>query len=244
MAITHVADYRVPTVDDANETSTTSIFDKDAVTIATDDVVLMLAQTKQTATTNSVTTTGGQTWTEEIDVVHNGLSHAIYQCVFNGTWDADPVVTNNGVANPRVMWVAAFRGVDTTTPWDVSPVAQAQAVSSTFVEATWDTATDGAWALVGGGSNDNNTWTVDNSFVAPSGSGNIYWRTSGGTDASQVITRKEIPTAGAVGATTLTQATLGSDSGWSWHGALKPAAAAAATSLIYPSGMPRALLVQ
>jgi len=237
MAITFVAEYVVPLVDDAAESSASFVFDKDAAgwsSLVTNDVVIMFAEYKVASTTCSVSTTGGQTWTENLDATLNGLAFALYTCVFNGTWTADPVVTNTGASPPRTAWAAGFTGVDTTTPWEVAPVAQAQASASSYTEATWNTTNNNAWAVVGGGANDDNTWSVDNSFVAVSGSGNIYRRTAGGTDCSIALTRKAIPTAGAVGATVLTLATLGPDSGWSWHGALKAAAGAAATSLIYP----------
>ncbi|HEY6058778.1 MAG TPA: LamG-like jellyroll fold domain-containing protein, partial [Candidatus Limnocylindrales bacterium] len=94
---------------------------------------------------------------------------------------------------------------------------------TSFNLATWSTNTNGAWAVGGAYSVDNNTWTVDNSFVAPSGSGSIYWRSAAGLDQSIARARKFIASAGAVGATTFTQATLGADAGVKWYGALKPA---------------------
>lgn len=229
MAITYLGQQQFPATDDANITGTTVTLDKDVApfnTLSANDFVLVLVQFKVAATTISVTTTGGQTWTEDQDAVSNGLNQALYRCFFNGTWDADPVFTNTGAASANQMWAVAFSGVNTTTPWDVAPAFNAQAASTTFVNATFNTLTDGALAIEGAGSADNNTWTVDNSFTAPSGSGNIYWRSSGSTDSSLVLITKAMPAAGAVGQTTITQATLGGDAGWRWHtGALKPAPA-------------------
>ena len=217
MAISYIAEQKLPATDDQNNTSATATLDKDAsgwATAVNGDFVIVALHWKVTGTTVSVTTTGGQTWTEHEDSVRNGLNSAMYTCVFNGTWTADPVFTNTGAASPVNMWAVLLRG--TNGALDTAVVYTSQAASTTFVEATFDPPTDNSWAFVGAGSADNNTWTVDNSFVAPSGSGNVYWRTSGGTDASIVVARKEIAS-GATGATTMTQATLGADAGYRWH---------------------------
>jgi hypothetical protein len=229
MAITFVGQYRFPETDDANDTGTSLTFDKDHADVGTmqaDDFVMAVITTRsQTGTPAgfSVTTTGGQTWTEVHDAQDN-QDNALYWCEFDGTWTADPVFDLPGsTAVPRLLWVVILRGVDTADPFDVT-FTWATDADTAYNIADFNTNTDGAWAFGLAGSVDNNTWTVNNSFVAPSGSGNIYRRTSGGTDASLVVCRKEIATAGAVGAFTMTQATLGADTGFKVFGAIKPAA--------------------
>lgn len=233
MTITYLGVQNLPSPDNANDTGTTLTLDKDVSpfsTLNTNDFVLVYCMFRSGAGTSmSVTTTGGQTWTEQIDQLNSSNDHGFYTCFFNGTWTADPVFTSSGAAVQRIMFAFAFSGVDTTTPIDVAWSQQAQASASSYTEATWNTNTDGALAFVYGSSADNNTWSVDNSMTHPSGAGNIYWRTSGSGDASAAICAKTVATAGAVGQTVLTLATLGPDAGASGHFALKPQAAASVT---------------
>ena len=239
MAISHIGQYRFPATDDANDTGTSLVFDKDDAGvsgIASGDTVLSFLMARSQSGTPagfSVTTTGGQTWAEHHDA-QDTADNALYSCVFNGTWSADPVFDLPGtVAAPRLMWVWVLRGVHADV-WDVTPTWATDSDTS-YQIADFNTNTDGAWAFGWGGSVDNNTWTVNNSFVAPSGSGNIYWRSSGGADASIVLCRKEIAVAGAVGAFTMTQATLGADAGFKVFGAIKPAEeAGGATPQFFP----------
>lgn len=186
----------------------------------------------------AISATGGQTWTEAFDFEDNTYAGVLMWCIFNGTWTADPTIDCVEATAWSNLWGVVLRGVDQADPWDVDPV-RAGDNGTAFDIATFDTLTNGAWAFVGAGSIDNNTWTVDNSFVAPSGSGNIYWRNATGTDSSIVLARKVIDTAGAVGATTMTQTALGPDAGQKWYGAIKPAPT---PSLALPGREPRLLL--
>lgn len=234
MAISYLGVQNHPATDNANETGSTLTLDKDVApftTLAVDDFIVWYTLFKGAGTTTSVTTSGGQTWTEQNDSQVNSMNVSLYTCFFNGTWDADPVVTCTA-AGPRIMWIVAYSGVDTTTPWDVTPVFTAQASSGTYTEATWNTATNNAVAIVATGINDNGTATIDNSFTHPSGSGNIYWRTAGGTDAGASFATKSIATAGAVGQTVTTW-TL-AQTGVRWHAALKPAAVTPKSALVMP----------
>jgi len=224
MAITYVGQYRVPTTENSNTTYTSLTFDKDDAgvsSITTGDVVIAFLTYRAAASGFSVTTTGGQTWTEVHDA-SDQMGNALYTCVFNGTWDADPVWDLPGTAaDGATLWVVVLRGVDTADIWDVDPVWATDSDAS-FDIATFNTNTTGAWAILFAGATDNNTWSVDNSFVAPSGSGNIYWRCSGGSDSAAVICCKEIASAGGVGATTMTQAAA--DAGFKVYGAIKKGA--------------------
>jgi hypothetical protein len=235
MAITYVGDFGIA----EGTTGNTLTFDKDnpSVTdIATNDVVMAQVQFRDTAGTIGVTTTGGQTWTEVHDAVDT-LVNGLYTCVFNGTWTADPVWSRQGTTTnvARAIWVWVLRGVDTGTIFDVT-LTWATDTDTSYNIADFNTNTNGAWAICLAGSVDDNTWTVNNSFTEPAGgAGNVYVSTGAGADTSLVACRKEIATAGAVGATTMTQATNGPDNGYKVFGAIKPAAGAAATSLLVPT---------
>lgn len=242
MAITYLGEQHFGSADDANTTTDPLVLDKDVApftTISSGDVVVVFVNWRNNTDSSSVSVTGGQTWTEHFEQLTNAFI-ALYSCVFNGTWTADPQFDFAGTAVGGIGWAMAYSGVDNTTPWDVSPTAALQATSTTYVIADYNTNTNGALAFVGGASLDNNTWSVDNSFAAVSGAGNIYWRNSAGNDSSMVLASKSIATAGAVGATTMTQATLGGDAGSKWFGALKPASGgggAATTMTVITGGL-------
>lgn len=233
MAITLVGDYKVAEA----ATGNTLTFDKDNAAVSgieSGDIVMAQIQFRDTAGTIGVTTTGGQTWTEVHDAVDT-MVNGLYTCVFNGTWTADPVWSRQGTTTnvARAIWVWVLRGVDAASIFDVTPTWATDSDTS-YQIADFNTNTDGAWAFGMAGSVDDNTWTVDGSFLAPSGSGNIYVATGAGADTSLVACRKEIATAGAVGAFTMTQATLGGDAGYKVFGALKPAEAGGATPQFFP----------
>lgn len=221
--IEHVGEYKFPTTDDANDTGTTLTFDKDAASVGSPqagDVVVMYSVFRATTGTTSITTTGGQTWTEHFELSPDNVPFAVYSCVFNGTWTADPVITYSGSAAARLLWVTIWRNVDNTDRWDVDPTV-VDPTTGGDQSFAFNTNTNGALAMLGGGQGDNNTGTVNNSFTAPAGSGNIYWRSSGGADFNIGHAVKLIPTAGAIGTTTFDWS-ANESIGYQWYGALKP----------------------
>lgn len=227
MAIAYVTRFSQPATDGAAEGDSNVTFAPSGISAG--DFVLVYLYSRA-AINWSIVNGGGQSWSSSANTAANG-THRLFWCVFDGTWDANLEFDEGGVGSNtgiRIGRLVAFSGVDAADPWDVDPVIASQASSTTFVTADYNTATDGAWALVGGGSNDDNQWSANNSFVAEPGSGNVYWRSGWSTDASIYLARKEIASAGAVGATTLTQTANGADSGGRWYGALKPAAPPAA----------------
>jgi len=226
VALTLVAEYHYPVTEGTNPGDATTVaLDKDdatwAANVASGDLVLTFVGFRGSAGTVSVTTDGGQTWTEEFDTAPAASgTYALYRCIFNGTWNADPVFTTTGALDTPELWAVALRGFDAVSIWDVAPSAS-EDHDTAFDLADFSTNTDLAWAFVGAGCINGDTATVDNSFVAPSGSGNVYWR-SGPTTIALCLARKEITSAGAVGATTFTL--TASRDGVKWNGAVKPAA--------------------
>jgi hypothetical protein len=227
MAITLIAEIHVPITENTNPGNATTVtLDKDEAawsSVTAGDLVLAVIGFRggSSPATISVTTTGGQVWTEEFDLATPGAGgYSLYSCIFDGNWTADPVFTNTGASDTPELWGVALRGVDSVTPWDVSPSASIDNADPKVI-ADYSTNTDGAWAFVGFGCLPNqNTATVDNSFVAPSGSGIVYWRSGAGAGITLGLARKEITSAGAVGATSFT---LGAArDGIQWRGAVKP----------------------
>jgi hypothetical protein len=224
MAIGYFGQTRVPAVDDGANNGPTATVTPPASMVSGQFVFVWVFGRGQDTITNTVD--GGQSWTASANTQQGTVNTGrLFWCVFDGTWDADPVFDAGAIAAGVSAWMVVLDGADTTSPWDVTPALTGQAAAATFTEATWSTNTANAWAFVAGASSDNNTWTVDNSMVAPSGSGNVYWRNSSGGDSSVLITRKAMGAAGAVGATVLTQATAGNDAGITWRGAVKEAVA-------------------
>lgn len=217
---TFVDHYDFPTTENANDTGTTLALATSGFTAATGDKVLMFAAFRATTGTMSITTTGGQTWTQHINAI-DGFLFGVWSCDFDGTWDADPVITYDGSASPRILRAVAWNEHD---GWSIAPTNDGDpgGVDQTFA---FNTVNDNDLAILGGGQSDNNTGTVDNSFAA-AGSATFYWRSSGGADFSTGLAVKTIPTAGPIGTTTFDWA-FDESIGIEWHAALKHAAAAA-----------------
>lgn len=231
MAIEPFGQARMPASDNSTtlETGPTITFTPPASMVAGHFVFVWVEYRGQVTWT--VSNSGGQSWSSSANQQSSTTNTArLFWCVFNGTWTASPIFTVTSGTSGCCGWMGVVSGVNTASPWDVTPVIAAQSSSSTFVLGTWNTLTPGAWATAGVSSVDNNTWTVDNSFVAPSGAGNIYWRTQVGSDSSVALARKAMATAGAVGATTFTQSASGPDLGTKWYGALRPAIVEAVAS--------------
>ena len=130
-----------------------------------------------------------------------------------------------GTSGGLGLAVAVFRGVDTTTPQDVTAVTSSATATSTWVPTGLTTVTNDAWVLSIVGSDDDNALGLlsgsEQGFTAHmSGSG--YDTTVGG-DVALGLATKEITTAGAVTCPTWEQTAVASDA---WAGitlALRPA---------------------
>lgn len=206
MAISLVGEIHVPAAENGSNTGTTITIDKDAAawsTLASGDKVFVSVYQRNSATW-SVTTSGGQTWSEVFDTTDATRgAWALYTCIFNGTWTADPVFTATGSSTNISGWAFALSGVDDAI-WETGLTPSPTNDTTPYDFATVDTLVDGSWAIVFVAEPDDNTHTIDNSFGTLSGAATIYWRNPGGADGVLVISKKVIATAGAVGATTST----------------------------------------
>jgi hypothetical protein len=171
------------------------------------------------AVTWSNSTTGGQTWSSSANTQQSTTTTArLFWCIFNGTWSADPVFTVTTGTAGASGWMMVYDYVDVDAPWETTPVITAQA-AGTFTIADYNTASDMALALCGAASSDNNTWKIDNSFFH--GRAPLFLQNSSGTDNSIIMARRRMGNKGAVGATVMTQVTVGTDAGVRFYGALR-----------------------
>lgn len=184
------------------------------------DLVTVLVQARESLTSFDVTTTGGQDWVLNFTTDTTNLSVLMLHCIFNGTWDTNPIFSNlsgGGAAMSGVMHV--FRpttgynfqlsGFDTGVVYDVTYSAPGSPFDVTvpadtstkdrIVAVAWLTSTDdNTWALQSG------TWT---------NAGTAQYRNTTGQDMSSSTAYKFFTSAGAVDAVTNRQATLGGDLG-------------------------------
>jgi hypothetical protein len=202
------------------------------VTSQAGDLILCWMVYRADSKTWTISDAAGQNWhrypTQQSNA-STSVSAALFWCIFNGTWGGSgaPIFTVTSGTSGVNLLMTVLRGVDNAYPLDELPTFGFDDVAgSTLATGAYSTLVDGCWALFFGASRDDNTWTVDNTFVTFSGAGNIYWRELSGSDNSIAWCKKTITSAGAVGVTTLTQASLGADGGAKVYFAVRPATAA------------------
>lgn len=101
MALTYRGGFANPT-DGGSTTGSTITLNPASLPNAavTGDIVVMVISGRRAAgSTASVTTDGGQAWSETEDFTSAPKAIAVYWCVFDGTWDASPVVTYTGTSS-------------------------------------------------------------------------------------------------------------------------------------------------
>ena len=180
------------------------------------DLVLMIAQSRDSTATIAISNAGGQSWTSETQQNQTNCRIRLFWCRFNGTWSANPSVSF-GNTNPHTVVMHVFRPSNTSSVWQAD-VAQ---VSSNFNAPAFPnytvtipgitTITDGALVFATWASTDNNTWgSLTGGWSTP---GLAQYRNSSGSDQSQTHAYKVMATAGASGNVSKNQATLGGDAG-------------------------------
>lgn len=184
------------------------------------DYVVVFMTAKTTGVVNTVSNTGGQTWTSETTVETNGMNSRVFHCRFNGTWSADPTFACSNVNAGVSLVMLVFRGVDTTTALDVAVAGQGYSATGSCTIASFDTNSNGAMAVGLMDSTDDNAWSL-----STSGWDSGFARNGIGTDLSIAWVYKAIAAAGATGDVTMTQTTVQPDAGTQQWLALKAAPA-------------------
>jgi hypothetical protein len=185
------------------------------------DLVLMIAESRDSTATLAISNTGGQSWTSETQQNQTNCRIRLFWCRFNGTWSANPSVSF-GNTNPHIVVMHVFRPSNTSSVWQVD-VAQvsgnyaAPGGAHTVTIPGITTITDGALVFAGWASSDNNTWgslTAGWSNPAPNPAQDPFqYRNSSGNDQSQTHAYRVMATAGASGNVSKNQATVGGDAG-------------------------------
>jgi hypothetical protein len=178
------------------------------------DLVLMIAQSRDSTAALAISNNGGQSWTSETQQNQTNCRIRLFWCRFNGTWSANPSVSF-GNTNNHIVVMHVFRPSNTSSVWQVD-VAQVSgnyaappAPNRTVTITGITTITDGALVFAAWASSDDNTW----------GSLTAGWSTPGsaqyrcGSNASQTHAYKVMAIAGASGNVSKNQATLGGDAG-------------------------------
>lgn len=184
------------------------------------DLVFMVGQYRG-AVTITISEAGGQSWNTLAPVAATNVTGQVFWCRFNGTWTADPSITNTSGTNALTAVMIVFRpttgsnlwGVDVAQteedfaapgadPWSVTLTGRSTVNASTVTLALWFAPDDNAWATVSGGS-----W-VDTG-LSP------RWRNTTGQDQAVAPAYVILTSQGSTGNVNKDQITLGGDAGTS-----------------------------
>lgn len=189
------------------------------------DLVVIFAHYKG-AVTLSMSDTGGQTWTALTAAAEgSNMTSRIFYCLFNGTWSSSPSVTNTAGTNALTVSMSAFRGVNQSTPLDVTDTGASYSAPGGSFDVTITgitTLTNNALVVAFWTSEDDNTWTIQTGSWRNLG-GIAQIRNGQGTDQSMSTAYLRMPAAGACGNVTNRQITNGGDAGTTHIFAIKPA---------------------
>ena len=194
------------------------------------DLIILVANSRNTSNTIAISNTGGQTWTAETANGITNTTRRIFWAQYNGTWSANPSVSfASSTATTVSMHV--FRPTISTNTWAID-VAQNL---STFTNASTDvsiasitTLNNGALVFANWASTDNNSWNIQTGGWSTAGSGQYANRD--GNDSSQSSAYKIMPTAGASGAVVNRMSAAGTDAGVTAILAFKEVAAVPVTA--------------
>ena len=182
------------------------------------DMVVIVAAYGGTATL-TMSQTGGQAWTAEANTQANGQTVRVFWAQFNGTWTANPAVTNTTGTGPLTVYSFAVDMAPGTYPEIDVPFAPGNHSGGTVTVPSFSTNTPGALALVGWISGDNNTWAAPTDRLEHAGrSGPVAEQLE--SDNSIALAFRNMASAGATGSIARAQ-TNGPDTGLYFRMAFK-----------------------
>lgn len=187
------------------------------------DLVVVACHNRLTNDMHAVSNAGGQSWTKlTTKSDSSGLltTTTWFWCRFNGTWTANPSFSHGGTCNTCMMVV--FRPTTTGHTWimDVAQVTGQFAAPATPFDVTIagiSTLTDGAVVVASWSSRDDNTWALQTAGWTSDGTINNL----AGSDGSDLIAHKIMPTHGASGNVVGRETANGGDTGVSYIAAWK-----------------------
>ncbi len=213
MEITYFGSASTPADDGTNTANPTAVAPPGGMQAG--DLVLMIAQSRDSTAALAISNAGGQVWTSETQQNQTNCRIRLFWCRFNGIWSANPSVSF-GNTNPHTVVMHVFRPSNTSSVWqiDVAQVSGNYAApggAHTVTIPGITTITDGALVFAAWASSDNNTWgSLTAGWSTP---GLAQYRNSSGSDQSQTHAYKVMATAGTSGNVSKNQATLGGDAG-------------------------------
>ena len=177
------------------------------------DLIILVANSRDTSNTIAISNTGGQTWTAETANGITNTTRRIFWARYNGTWSANPSVSFSANTATTVS-MHVFRPTISSNTWAID-VTQNLA---TFTNSTTDvsiasitTLTNGALVFANWASTDNNSWGLQTGGWSTAGSG--QYANTNGADSSQSSAYKIMPTAGLSGAVVNRMSAAGTDAG-------------------------------
>lgn len=182
------------------------------------DRVIVVVQYRGNVTM-SVSQAGGQTWTNMIGSTNSGnVTLAIFECVFNGTWSANPTFTNTSGTNALTAVMHVFRPsagssfrIDPTSATATSPFSAPSTPFDVTASASGGTLRDSVlWFLVWA-SDDDNTWSLQTAGWNTAGT--AQYRNTTGQDQSNSSAYKIFTAPPSTANVVNRQATLGGDPG-------------------------------
>jgi hypothetical protein len=215
MGITYFGSASTPADNGTNTTNPTAVTPPGSMQAG--DLVLMIAQARETSGTLAISTAGGQSWTPTPQQNQTNCRIRLFWCRFDGTWSTNPSVSfGSGSVNNNILVMHVFRPSNTSSVWqvDVAKVSSNFSAPSSPYTVTIPgitTITDGALVFAAWASSDANTWgSLTGGWSTP---GSAQYRNTSGSAASQTHAYKVMATAGASGDVNKNQETLGGDAG-------------------------------
>ncbi len=181
------------------------------------DLVILSGQYRVSAGTMDILDAGGQSWTPLALIGNTNVTAKLFWCRFNGTWSANPSVTNTTGTNALTAVMHVFRPTSGSNLWDVdvaqteldySPPGTPFTVTitgrdttevSTVTFAAWYSVDDNSWTSIAG-----TDWNV---------SGDAQYRNLQGNDQSCTFAYNIRTTAGTVANVSKNQSVVTGDGG-------------------------------
>lgn len=170
------------------------------------DLVVMYAHYRANTATFTMTTTGGQSWTQETTSNGNLQSTTVFWCRYDGTWAANPTVSvGAGTAGlSAIMYV--YRPTNAANSWGIHSGALNATVNNVNVTvAGFTTLVPNTVTMAFWGTPNDNTWGGALAAGWSKTGLSAQYRNTAGSDQAHTGAYNIRPTAGAVNAVTQTQ---------------------------------------
>jgi hypothetical protein len=178
------------------------------------DLVVVLVHYRATGATLAVSNDGGQAWTAATARSGNTQTSRLFWCIFDGTWDANPSFSNDGIAVVSAV-MHVFRPTSGYA-WDATPDTAEASTTNAAPGGSFDCTITGftptaarTVSLFFWSSNDDNTWALQTGTVTNAGL--AQYRNDSSNDQANSTAYLIQTSAVATGNITNRQATLGGD---------------------------------